>query len=415
MSELKNDFETTEEVKQFVMLNSQSPFDSRYYKEGELSGELGNFAFTATTAQTYAPEISGDDYVLARISDVKILPDSINFSHIVFTPDQKATADSLATILSRNSSTFANAAATYSLDQQSAANGGVVGTIDPQTVFAEFAEPLMAMKKGEVKLISLPTSLHLVKVNDVIGMSKKVQLGTIRYTVEPSETTRAAAFNRASTFANNARSKSLSQLAADSMLSKRTATLYPSQRELQGYKDSREVIRWSYNAKVGASSDVMEFGNSFVVVSLYSITSEGIAPLESVKREIREILVVDKKGEMLASKMQGGTVSSLAASLGVEPINSNDITFTSYLAPEVGFDPTFAGGICGVQKGATSKPIVGKSAVYVAQVNDVTSNPISSLVVRERLEAEQQQSAFYRAYQTLLENSNIVDERYKFY
>ncbi|MEG0162470.1 MAG: peptidylprolyl isomerase, partial [Mucinivorans sp.] len=45
VTELTGEFEASQNVKQFVTLNSQDPFDSRYYKEGELTGELGAFAF----------------------------------------------------------------------------------------------------------------------------------------------------------------------------------------------------------------------------------------------------------------------------------------------------------------------------------------------------------------------------------
>lgn len=413
MSELKSDFETTDDIKQFASLNSQSPFDSRYYKEGELGGELGEFAFTATAEQIYAPEIAGDQYILARVADAKVMPDSVNFSHIMLDPTNKAMADSLIGVIRSGNATFAELAALYSNDPQTSINGGVIGTVDPQTLFADFAAPILTMKSGEVKIVALPQSLHIIKVNSVIGMGRKVQLGKIDYTVEASEGTRALAFNRASNFANNAKKIDFSKLVADSMLSKRTARIAPEQRELQGYEDSREVIRWVYNAKEGASSDVMEFGNSFMVVSFTDLAEEGTAPLKDVESDIKSHVAKLKIAQLLADKMRGGTVASLATTLGVEVIDGTDINFATYIAPEVGLDPAFAGGICGTSMGATSKPIVGMAAVYVAELTDVVSNPISSLMVRERLKAEQQQSAFAGAYQTLLENSGVTDERYK--
>lgn len=415
MAGLKSEFETSADVKQFVSLNSQSPFDSRYYKEGELTGELGTFAFTATTAETYAAELSGDQYTLARIADVRVLPDSVNFSHIVFEPKDKAKADSLAAVLQKNATLFADAAATYSLDKQSAVNGGLVGTLDPQTISPEFAEQLLTAPKGSIRVVTTAQSVHVIKINDRIGESRKVQLATIKYTVEASEATRGASFNRAASFANGAKSDDFQKLVSEGQLSKRTAELSATQRELPGYKGSREAIRWAYNAEVGKSSDVMEFGNSFVVATLTEVTQEGIAPLDQVKGDVERMVRLEKKGAMIAEKMKGGSVDALAAKLGVNIIEANDITFSTYIAPEVGFDVAFAGGVCATGEGMTSKPIVGRTAVYVAQITGALSNPVSPAMIAQRVSAEQEQSAFYKVYQTMLKDGDVDDERYKFF
>lgn len=414
MAGLKTEFETATDVKQFVSLNSQSPFDTRYYKEGELSGDLGTFAFTATTSDVYAPELSGDQYTLARISDVRVLPDSVNFSHIVFDIKDKNTADSLANVIRKNETSFADAASVYSLDKQSAAKGGEVGTLDPQTLAIEFAEPLLTTPKGAITVITTPTTAHIVKINDRIGEGRKVQLGTIKYTVEATEATRSLSFNNAATFANAAKSGDFQKLVSDEKLSKRSATLGSTQRELAGYKNSREAIRWAYNAKVGQTSDVMEFGNSFVIASLTTITEEGIAPLDQVKSDVEAMVRMQKKGEMIAQKMKGSSVDDLAVKLGTNVIEAADISFSTYIAPEVGFDVAFAGGVCATGEGNTSKPIIGRMAVYVAQVTGALSNPVSPAIVRQRVAAEQEQAAFYKAYQTIL-RGNVIDERYKFF
>ncbi len=415
ISKLKEEFEGATNVEQFVSLNSFSPFDTRYYKEGELEAGLNEFAFSASSNDIYAPEMASDEFVLARISDVKELPDSLNFSHILFAPNQKATADSLLNAIKSGSTTFAAAAAEFSMDSQTASLEGSYGTIDPQMLPAELSKEVLAMNSGELKLIELPNSIHITKVSGIKGIGKKVQLGTIKYKVEPSEATRAIAFNRAANFANGAPKTGFNKLAQDSLLSKRVVTLTANQRELQGYENSREVVRWAFNNEMGASSEVMEFGDSFLVLSLATIQEEGIAPYEAAAAQIKLILMNEKKGEMLAKNMAGKSVDALATELGVTPTVGSDITFTTYIAPEVGFDPAFAGGVVGLAQSTSPKPIVGLAAVYVAKVDDVASNPVSSSMIKERLLAEIEQGAFYGAYQTLIKNSSITDTRYKFF
>lgn len=415
MTDLRSEFEGAADVRQFVALNSQSPFDTRYYKEGEMTGDLGQFAFEATVDQIYAPEISGDQYTLARIADVKVLPDSVNFSHIVVAPTDMVKADSLADILSKKGADFAALAQQYSLDPQSAANAGVVGTLDPQTIASQFSEPLMAMQQGEIRVINTQQAIHIIRLNSRIGDSRKVQLGVINYTVEPSEVTRSEQFNKASAFIANAKGANFQEALTQSKLTKRQASLTANQRELQGYKSSREAVRWAYNAEVGQTSDVMEFGDSFVVVSLTSVVDQGVASLDAVRGDVEKILRLEKKADMLAVKLANGSVDELSAKYGIAIIDGSDISFSTYLAPEVGFDIAFAGGICGTGEGRTSKPIKGKTAVYVAQVTAALSNPVSPAMVGERMAAEQEQSLFFEAYRTMVKSGEVEDRRYRFF
>ncbi len=414
MSSLKDEFEVAADVKQFATLNSQEPFDARYYKEGELNGDLGIFAFTATPDAIYSPEISGDEYVLARVSDKKMVADSMNISHILLGLDQRELADSLVNVLAKNPAKYEELAREFSVDQTTSVKGGEIGTLDPQSILAELSAALLDMGKGDIELVTLPTSLHILKVNDVKGVSEKVQLATIKYSVEASENTRAATFNRAANFASSATQSGFNKVAADSVLSVRNAALAPSQRELQGYADSREVVRWTYSAEPTDVSEVMEFGNSFIVASLARVTPKGVAPLSEVESQVATAVRNLKKADLIAAKFNG-SVDQVAAATGLEVVEGSDVTFTSYIAPEVGFDPSFAGGVAALTAGKTSKPIEGRAAVYLVEVTDVVSNPVSEGMIRERLAAETAQSLFGNVYNEMMERSNITDERYRFF
>lgn len=411
---LVEEFKQSNNVTQFASLNSQNPMDTRYYKEGELTGDLGTFAFSATTDQIYGPSLAADQYTVARISDIKIMPDSVNFSHIAFMPTQKATADSLLAVL-RKDGKFEEAAAQFSLDEQTKSKGGEMGTIDPQTMPEMFSTPILKAKVGDMFLVETPQSLHLIKVNTLKGESKKVQLATIQYTIEPSETTRNQAYNDANTFAVSA-TKDFEKAVSEKSLSKRTAVIAATDRNIQGLPQSRELARWAYTNKAKEVSKVMEFGDNFVVATITSVSEEGISPLKDVQSYITSLLVEKKKGEMLSAKMASATtVDELASKLSLNVVEASDINFSTYIAPEVGLDPAFAGGICGMDKSKISKPIIGRMAVYAAQIVGDIENPISIEVQKARITAENQQRAFMSAYQAFMEMSSIKDQRYKFF
>lgn len=414
VSEMVEEFKQSSNVMQFATLNSQSPMDTRYYKEGELSGDLGKFAFESTTDQIFGPILNGDQYTVARISDVKIMPDSINFSHIALTSLEKAKADSIAEVV-RKSGKFEEAAKEFSMDAQSAANGGLMGSFDPQTMPEVFSKPMLNAKNGDILVVETPQSLHVIKVNKRIGDGKKVQLAAIQYTVEPSANTRNLAYSNANEFAAAA-TKGFDEAVNDKSLVKRVAVMNSNDREMQGVKQSREAVRWAFNSKTGAVSKVMEFGDNFLIASLTKVSEDGILPLSQVEDYVKAALIQQKKSEMLVAKMEGATsVDELASKLSLNIIEAQDVNFTTYIAPEVGVDLAFVGGVCGMDPSKISKPIVGSLAVYAAQVTGSVENPVSLEVMKARLNAEGEQRAFMNAYQTFLEMSSIKDLRYKFY
>ncbi len=412
---LKTDFLAAEDIQQFAQLNSQVAPSTRYFKADELAGELAEFAFGDNKDGIYVPAMAANKYTLTRIADKKMMFDSINISAIVLEPTSGDLADSLINVIKKSPAKFGELAAEFSLAPTTSDKAGEIGTVDPQILFEEMNELLMTMKNGEVKLLTTPNSIFVLKLNSTKNFNEKVQLADIEYTVEPSEETRASVYNRASLFANNATHNGFGQSANDSMLSVRSASLTPTQRELSGFSNSRSAVNWAYNNSRGATSDVMEFGDSYLVVSLNKIVDEGVAPVEDVAAQIRSSLTLEKKAQAAAQKLAGNSVDEVAAKLGVEVKEGIDINFNTYIAPEVGFDPTFAGAVVALERGKTSKPVEGKSASYLVEVVDVASNPASVFMVRERLEAAVLQQAFSQAYETMLVNSNISDTRYKFF
>lgn len=414
--DLAEGLKTATNVQQYVSMNSQSTFDARYYKPGEISGELGTFAFSATPEQIYGPVLNGDQWTLARVADVAVIPDSIRVSNIVLSAAQQSVADSLTQAL-KNGGDFAAAAQEFSLDTQSAAEGGDLGMMDPQTLAPQFAEALKGVQVGGITTVTTPEAIFIVKVTDSKGASEKVQLGVITYNVEASEPTRNQVYTEANKFATTANTSGFDKAANDAALAVRVATVGPNDPTVGGMQQSRELARWAFNNEVNAISEVQEFGNNFVIATITTARQKGIAPFDQVKENLRTLVIREKKGQMLAEKMAGATsVTALASTLGVDTLANDDINFQGFMAPEVGFDPAFTGGVSGIAKeGAVSKPIVGRIGVYAAQITGVRDSEMNTAVEKARLAAEAQQSAFMSAYQAFLDMSDIQDTRYRFY
>lgn len=413
---LAADFAAAKNVQQFVSANSHNAFDGRYYKQGEITGELGAFAFGATGEQVYGPVLNGDQWTMARVADVQVVPDSVRISSLIVRAENKALADSLVTVL-QNGGDFAAAAAEYSEDRQGAANGGDLGMMDPQTLAPQFAETIKGAAVGSVKTVAGQDAIYILKVTDVRGAGQKVQLGVVNYNVEPSEQTRNQAYIKANKFATQAVAGGFEKAVNEGALAKRVAVVQPNDRTVGGIVQSRELARWAFNGELNDISDVKEFGDNFVIAMITGVRAKGIAPFEQVKADVKTLVVREKKGEMLVERMKGATsVAALAGTLKVDTLSNNDINFQGFMAPEVGFDPAFTGGVSGIGKaGVVSKPIIGRIGVYAAEITGERSTPVDVAIEKARLTAEAQQSAFMAAYEAFLNLSNINDTRYRFY
>ncbi|MEG1634580.1 MAG: SurA N-terminal domain-containing protein, partial [Rikenellaceae bacterium] len=64
VSEIANEFRTTEDIKQFVNLNSNNGFDPSYKKAAEMAPEMAAYAFGAKADSIYGPVLNGDIYTM---------------------------------------------------------------------------------------------------------------------------------------------------------------------------------------------------------------------------------------------------------------------------------------------------------------------------------------------------------------
>ena len=361
--EMADGLRTTGNVRQFVSMNSHNPFDARYYKAGELTGELGAFAFGAGADEVYGPVLSGDQWTMARVADVQTMPDSVRLSSIVIPAEPKAFADSLLNALQRGAD-FAAAARAHSVEAQQVDGDGDLGMMDPQVLAPQFADVVKEMNVGDIRTVTTPEAICILKMTDRKGMARRVQLGVLNYNVEASEQTRNQVYGEANKFATAAAAGGFEKAVNDAALAKRVATIGSNDRTVGGIQQSRELARWAFNGEQGELSDVKEFGNYFVVATITGVREKGIAPFEQVKEDLKTLVVREKKGEMLAAKMKGAaSVAALASTLGVDTLHNDDINFGGFMAPEVGFDPAFTGGVSGIGKTGGNLSSVGSESM----------------------------------------------------
>ena len=414
VNEMAAEFAAAENPFQFATLNSQIPPVKRYLTENQLPAPLAGYAFGPDSKQMYGPVLDNDVYTMARVADVKMLPDSIGARHILLPADKKAQADSILTAL-KGGASFAELSEKYSIDPQ----GGDLGVFSPDQMVEEFSQAALDTKQGDFFETTTRFGIHIGQVTSKSKPVKKVQLAVITDKVEPSEATQQAVYGKVSQFiaAANGSAENFAKAVSDNALSKRVARIHNTERNISGMDNSREIVRWAFNAEQGDVSPVTEVDGNYVVALLTGVSEDGIAPLTAVSQNIATILRQQIKGKMLSDSLSGGTsLQAVATKVGAEVKEAGDVDFNSFYVNGVGVEPALIGAVSAVQPGALSKPVVGMAGVYLFDVTGrQNTDNVTSESERARLESMGLSYLSERVSQVLVEAANVKDNRVKFF
>ena len=205
----------------------------------------------------------------------------------------------------------------------------------------------------------------------------------------------------------------------DNNLSKRIAdNLLESTQTISGLDNPRQMIRWAYEAQVGQVSDVMEFGNKFVVATLTQIKEEGMQELEEVRASVEAIVRNEKRAEMLINQLSGSTdLNTLSSDYAAEVKTVEGMTFNNNNVTGLGEDAAFVGAAFASPEGTTTAAFAGLNAVYVVRVDQVITAPAitDNSSVSQASKINLHSRANLEAYQAFEELAVVKDNRAKFY
>ncbi len=434
LNDSKTDFAAATDNEQYVSVNSDSPFDPGYYKKEDLSPVLAEWAFSAQPGDFYGPYLENNEYKLSKLDQFKMMPDSVQASHILINPQTvggaekaKALVDSLKRVIESGTS-FAEMAMKYSEDPGSKLNGGDLGWFKRRQMVPEFEE---AAFTGEVNKLYIATTrfgFHLIKPTKKGKETNMVQIATISRKIEPSNETYQKIYSETSKFASeNQTAEAFNKSIIDQKLDKKLATLKETDREVPGLESSRPLVRAAFTAdqdKVivnNEGSTIFEFGNKFIIGVMTAATEEGTSSFEEAKLRVELAVRKEKKAKMLAEKLQtaatgASDMQTVASKLSTEVKEADGVNFNSFSVPSVGFEPALIGTVCSLSEGKISSPIEGNNGVYLAKVTSFSTSTDSDLKGEKNRLA---QSLGYRAgsqvFEALKKVTEIVDKRAKFY
>jgi len=434
VNDSKQEFSTVTDNAQYISVNSDTPFDPSYFKKEELPVTMAEWAFSAQQGDFYGPYFENNEYKLAKIDQFKMLPDSVQASHILINPQTVGSvekAQALVDSLKRNielGGNFAEAAMKYSEDPGSKLKGGDLGWFKRKQMVPEFEEAAFSGEVNKLYVVGTRFGFHLIKPTKKGKETNQVRIAILSRKVEASTETYQKIYSETSKFASENQSlEAFNKAIVDQKLTKKLATLKENDRQVQGLEQSRSLVRAAFTADKGKilvnneGSPIFEFGNNFVIGAMTQATEEGPSTFEEAKARVELAVRKEKKAQMLAEKLQSAAsgqtdLASVASKLSTDVKEAAGVNFTTFSIPAVGFEPAVIGAVCNLPEGKISAPIEGNNGVYIAKVTSFSTNTDNDLKGEKTRLA---QALGYRAgsqvFESLKKLVEIEDKRAKFY
>jgi len=428
MNKKKEEFASATVDSLFVNQNSDAPFDSSFKAKGSLPPALDSM-FDASTGTIIGPYIEGGAYKLAKLSNTRMVSDSVKARHILIkiqngdTAAALGKADSLKSLIKKGQK-FGELAKKYSEDPGSAIKDGDLGWFGYGRMVHAFNDACFNGKKGDMPIVTSEFGVHLIEIMDKSAQSKQDQFAIVVHKVEPSQKTYDKVYQDAQKFAADNTSAALFDSSVVKLgLNKRIAdNLKEADKNIAGLESPREMIRWAYKVNKGEVSKVFTFGDKYVVAKLTDVKEKGILPMEEVKDQVTagaiKLKKADKLIEQFNAKIAGVTsIDAMAQKMNL-PLNpAENITFSNPYLQGVGNEPVLVGTIFTMKAGQTSKTIRGENAVFVVVVDKINEPAaIKDYTTNQKQIADQRkQRSDYEVFNALKEKAKVEDNRGKFY
>ena len=429
INKTKPEFENADDDSIYVEANSDTPFNDKSFKKSELPKPLDTVLWDTPKGTVYGPYFMDGAYKLAKLSKIKMMPDSVKASHILIKTNQKvtnekahATLDSIKTLL-KSGANFAVLAMQHSADQGSAQKGGDVGWFTEGKMVKPFENACFNGKKGDLVIVDSQFGVHLILITDKGKENKKVQVAIVERKLEPSNKTFQKYYADASKFATNFNTKDKYEAAITQQnLAKRVGTnIKENDKTIQGLDQAREIVRWVYKAKKDEISPIFDLNNRYILAMLTEIREKGTAPFEQVKAQVEAIVKKDKKSEQIIKKFneaisQNKSLDEMAVMLGVNVDTAKAVSFSSFQLPNLGMEPAVIATASLIEKDKLSEPVNGNMGVFVIKVYNTVKNTDTNVKAeQDKLTQSAKSRSEYQAFETMKTNANIEDFRAKFY
>ena len=385
-----DEFAAAENMKSFLLANSDRQYDSRWYKEGELNSvhkDVNDYAFGAKKVEGVSPVIAnGNTFYAVRVMEEAMVPDSV---YVKYAP---STAENVDSVL--------NAAEAMWIPQ-----------------IAGFEDVMTAGKNSTVTVNGM-----VFNVLDRTAPVAKKRVAVLEKTAVPSKETVNSFYSKANTLATKSAGKYdefVKAVAEESAYAHPVNRMLESADRLGAIENTKEVTRWAFDAKVGDVSNIITVNNNyFIVAALKGIHKEGYTPVAEVSESIKNILysekAIAKKAAEVSEKIAGlNDMQAIADALGTTVSTKDGIAFSSMASQ--GLDPKFIGAASVSEEGKICGPVQGTIGVYVYKVTGRDTGAFFTEDDAKVRDAQMNQYAAQMIVPVMMDVAEVKDNRARFF
>ena len=424
---LGNEFALATNDSEFVNINSDAKFQEKYFSKAELSKNIDTL-YSSSIGKIVGPYLEGNTYKVAKLSKIKMVPDSVKARHILVKAingdmsKARAKADSLKKLIKAGAK-FDELARVNSEDPGSGAKGGDLGFFKEGMMVKPFNDACFNGNVGDMPIVESQFGIHLIEVMAKGKESKKILVSFLDRQIDASSKTFGLIFQQASEFAGkNTTEELFNKGVEEKKLAKIPAQNFRNtDKNIGGLENSRQVVKWAFEAKRGEVSKVFELNSKYVIAVLTEEKEKGILPLEAVKKQVEFEVIKEKKAEKFINELNAklsssNSIQDFAAKANLTVDSAKNVTFASpYLSS--GRELSLAGELFGLKKGFNKKALKGENAVYVIDIYEVQEAPElkDSKTITEQIANQIKQRVDYEVFEALKQNASIEDNRATFY
>lgn len=410
---------------------SDTPFDKNFYTKATLPKSIGDSLFDKGINEVYGPYRENGYFKISKITAVKQLPDSVKASHILIpflgssiadpmvtqTEEQaKKVADSILTVIKGDKSKFEEIARSTSIDKVSGEKGGDLGWFTYNAMIPEFRDYVFENKVNDLGIVKSQFGFHIIRIDGQKNIQRTVQVATFSRKIQASEKTENEVFENAETFASELSSgKKLEELATEKNYTpKNIQGIEVFDDNIAQLGSQRQIVRWAFDESISVN-DIKRFDidNGYVVAVL---TKKNKAGLSTKGKDIRTILLNEKKASLIKEQSTGESLEEIAKQNNTEIRSSLAISNTSPVFSGLGRFTDAAGVVTFAEENKLIKNIIDKNGVMFAKITKKNlPAELNNYNANKKALERQLQSRNTQIYEAIKDNSQIVDNRAFFY
>ncbi|MCH5327656.1 MAG: SurA N-terminal domain-containing protein [Coprobacter sp.] len=427
INELKESFATTSDVAGLLSFNTDVPYVDAYVAERSMDDDMKAFVSGAQVGDVEGPVFADNAYRMYRLMGKTVAPDSVKVRHIMFPLQQNAELsarfDSLLTVL-KNGGDFAALAQEFSMDQNSAQNGGDMDWMTETSASQlgqKFVNAVFNSNGSEVLTVDSPYGRHIVQVTERTAPVAKAKVAQLVLNVRPSSDTYNELYNGVSQYiAVNNNPESFEKNASEKGYTVYTVTLNQDDIRLGSINDARKAVNWAFNTKKGAISEIYNVENKFVVAALADVQKQGYADLAQVEPQLKMELMSGKKADLIISSLKEknlSTLESYAQEMGSRIDTAKFVGFNVNFIVGLGYEPALNAKAPFADLNTVEGPVKGNNGVYVFTVYNKTEKqePMDVEAEIQKYRQSVNQLISGQLINALKEKADIEDNRIKFY